>query len=94
METLSEVSAVVMDKTGTLTQGNFEVSGVHHAVMEEEKLLEYAAYAEAYSSHPISRSLIRAYGREPDASRISDAREEHGVIAEVTDGRLPSGTRS
>ena len=88
METLSEVSAVVMDKTGTLTQGNFEVSGVHHAVMEEEKLLEYAAYAEAYSSHPISRSLIRAYGREPDASRISDAREEsgHGVIAEV-DGR-------
>ena len=88
METLSEVSTVVMDKTGTLTQGNFEVSGVHHSTLEDEKLIEYAAHAEAYSSHPISRSLIRAYGREVDASRVSDVREEsgRGVIAKV-DGR-------
>ena len=88
METLSEVQTVVMDKTGTLTQGNFEVSGVHHSAIEESKLIEYAAHAEAYSSHPISRSLIRAYGREVDAARISDVREEsgRGVIAKV-DGR-------
>ena len=88
METLSEVRTVVLDKTGTLTQGNFEVSGVHHSVMEDEKLIEYAAHAEAFSSHPISRSLIRAYGREVDVSRISDVREEsgRGVIANV-DGR-------
>lgn len=88
METLSEVRTVVMDKTGTLTQGNFEVSGIHHSVMEDEKLLEYAAHAETYSSHPISRSLLRAYGRELDVSRISDVREEsgRGVIAKV-DGR-------
>ncbi len=88
METLSEVSAVVLDKTGTLTQGNFEVSGVHHSTLEDEKLIEYAAHAEAYSSHPISRSLIRAYGREVDAARVADVREEsgRGVIARV-DGR-------
>ena len=88
METLSEVSSVVLDKTGTLTQGNFEVSGVHHSSVENDKLIEYAAHAEIYSSHPISRSLIRAYGREPDAARVSDVREEsgRGVIAAV-DGR-------
>ncbi|MBQ3481686.1 MAG: cadmium-translocating P-type ATPase [Oscillospiraceae bacterium] len=88
METLSQVRTVVMDKTGTLTQGNFEVSGVHHSALEDDKLIEYAAHAEAYSSHPISRSLIRAYGREPDISRVCDVREEsgRGVIAKV-DGR-------
>ena len=88
METLSEVRTVVLDKTGTLTEGNFEVSGVHHSTIEDEKLIEYAAHAEVYSSHPISRSLIRAYGREPEASRVSDVREEsgRGVIAKV-DGR-------
>ncbi len=88
METLSEVRTVVLDKTGTLTEGNFEVSGVHHSTIEDAKLIEYAAHAEVYSSHPISRSLIRAYGREPEASRVSDVREEsgRGVIARV-DGR-------
>ena len=88
METLSEVRTVVLDKTGTLTEGNFEVSGVHHSTIEDEKLIEYAAHAEVYSSHPISRSLIRAYGRELEASRVSDVREEsgRGVIAKV-DGR-------
>ena len=88
METLSEVRTVVLDKTGTLTEGNFEVSGVHHSTIEDEKLIEYAAHAEIYSSHPISRSLVRAYGREPDAARVSDVREEsgRGVIARV-DGR-------
>ena len=88
METLSEVRTVVLDKTGTLTEGNFEVSGVHHSTIEDEKLIEYAAHAEIYSSHPISRSLVRAYGREPDAARVSDVREEsgRGVIAKV-DGR-------
>ena len=94
METLSEVRTVVLDKTGTLTQGNFEVSGVHHSSMEEEKLIEYAAHAEAYSSHPISRSLIRAYGREPDASRVSDVREEsgRGVIAKVDGHEVAVGS--
>ena len=88
METLSEVRTVVLDKTGTLTEGNFEVSGVHHSTIEDEKLIEYAAHAEIYSSHPISRSLVRAYGREPDEARVSDVREEsgRGVIAKV-DGR-------
>ena len=88
METLSEVRTVVLDKTGTLTEGNFEVSGVHHSTIEDEKLIEYAAHAEIYTSHPISRSLVRAYGREPDAARVSDVREEsgRGVIAKV-DGR-------
>ena len=88
METLSEVRTVVLDKTGTLTEGNFEVSGVHHSTIEDQKLIEYAAHAEIYSSHPISRSLVRAYGREPDAARVSDVREEsgRGVIARV-DGR-------
>ena len=88
METLSEVRTLVMDKTGTLTQGNFEVSGVHHAALEDEKLIELAAHAETYSTHPISRSLIRAYGREVDASRVGEVREisGQGLIAAV-DGR-------
>ena len=66
LETLSQVKTVVFDKTGTLTQGVFEVSGVHHNEMEDEKLLEYAALAECASSHPISKSLQRAYGKEID----------------------------
>ena len=88
METLAEVKTVVMDKTGTLTKGSFEVSGVHHSAMEDKKLVELAAHAEIYSTHPISRSLIRAYGNEPDAERVRDVREisGKGVVAKV-DGR-------
>ena len=94
METLSEVRTVVLDKTGTLTEGNFEVSGVHHSTIEDEKLIEYAAHAEVYSSHPISRSLVRAYGREPDAARVSDVREEsgRGVIARVDSREVAVGS--
>ena len=94
METLSEVRTVVMDKTGTLTEGNFEVSGVHHSTIEDQKLIEYAAHAEIYSSHPISRSLVRAYGREPDAARVSDVREEsgRGVIARVDSREVAVGS--
>ena len=88
LETLSQTKIVVFDKTGTLTQGVFEVCGVHHSEMENEALLEYAALAESASSHPISRSLQRAYGREIDRSRVSDIQElsGNGVIA-VVDGR-------
>ena len=94
METLSEVRTVVLDKTGTLTEGNFEVSGVHHSTIEDQKLIEYAAHAEIYSSHPISRSLVRAYGREPDAARVSDVREEsgRGVIARVDSREVAVGS--
>ena len=85
LEALSQAGIVVFDKTGTLTQGVFEVSGIHHSEMENEKLLEYAALAESASSHPISRSLQRAYGRELDRSRVSDIQEisGHGVTAKV-----------
>ena len=88
METLSQAKYVVFDKTGTLTQGVFEVSGVHHNEMKNKKLLEYAALAECASSHPISKSLQRAYGKEIDRSRVSDIQEisGHGIIAKV-DGR-------
>lgn len=88
METLSQAKYVVFDKTGTLTQGVFEVSGVHHNQMEEEKLLEYATLAECASSHPISKSLQKAYGKEIDRSRVQDIQEisGHGIIAKV-DGR-------
>ena len=89
LETLSQTKIVAFDKTGTLTQGVFEVSGIHHSEMENAKLLEYAALAEsASSSHPISKSLRKAYGREIDRSRVSDIREisGNGVIAKV-DGR-------
>ena len=88
METLSQAKYVVFDKTGTLTQGVFEVSGVHHNEMENKKLLEYAALAECASSHPISKSLQRAYGKEIDRSRVSDIQEisGHGIIAKL-DGR-------
>lgn len=76
--TLSQAKYVVFDKTGTLTQGVFEVSAVHHNEMEEKKLLEYAALAECASSHPISKSLQKAYGKEIDRSRVSDIKEISG----------------
>ena len=85
METLSKTKVVVFDKTGTLTKGVFEVRGIHHAKMEEAKVLEYAALAECASSHPISKSLKQAYGKEIDRSRVTDIEEisGHGIIAKV-----------
>ena len=78
METLAQVKTVAFDKTGTMTQGVFEVSGIHHSSMEESALLEYAALAESYSGHPISQSLRRAWGGEPDKNRVSDVTELSG----------------
>ena len=78
METLSQTKIVVFDKTGTLTQGVFEVNGVHHSTMDNARLLEYAALAECSSSHPISKSLQRAYGKEIDRSRVADIEEISG----------------
>ena len=87
LEALAYTKYVVFDKTGTMTQGVFEVSGIHHATMEEEKLIEYAALAECHSSHPISKSLQKAYGRQIDMNRVTDVQEisGHGVCA-VVDG--------
>ena len=87
LETLSQVKTVVFDKTGTLTQGVFEVSGVHHSEMENEKLLEYAALAECASSHPISKSLQRAYGKAIDRDRVRDIQEISGKgVSAAVDG--------
>ena len=88
LETLSQTKCVVFDKTGPLTEGVFEVSGIHHSTMENEKLLEYAALAESASSHPISRSLQRAYGKELDRARVTDIEElsGNGIVAKV-DGK-------
>lgn len=88
LETLAQTKYVVFDKTGTLTQGVFEVSAVHHSEMDNAKLLEYAALAECASSHPISKSLQKAYGKQIDRSRVSNIEEisGHGVTA-VVDGR-------
>lgn len=85
LEALSKADYVVFDKTGTLTQGVFEVKEIHHANMDEDKLLEYAALAENASSHPISKSLKRAYGKEIDRNRVSDIEEVsgHGIVAKV-----------
>jgi Cd2+/Zn2+-exporting ATPase len=85
LETLSQVDCVVFDKTGTLTQGVFEVTGIHHNNLDDELLLEYAVLAESSSSHPISKSLQRAYGKEIDRSRVTDIQEisGKGVIAKV-----------
>lgn len=85
LETLSMTKHVVFDKTGTMTQGVFEVSGVHHNEMETAKILEYAALAECYSNHPISKSLQRAYGKPVDKSRVTDVQEisGNGVTARV-----------
>ena len=93
LETLSRTKCVVFDKTGTLTQGVFEVNEVHHNEMDREKLLEYAALAESASSHPISRSLQRAYGREIDRSRVTDIREisGNGVTAMVDGIQVAAG---
>ena len=89
LEALSKTKYVVFDKTGTMTKGVFEVNGVHHNQIEKDKLLEYAALAEAYSSHPISKSLRKAYGKEIDESRIKDVEEigGNGVTARV-DGKM------
>lgn len=93
LETLSQTRIVVFDKTGTLTQGVFEVNGIHHNEMENAKLLEYAALAESASSHPISKSLQRAYGKEIDRSRVSDIQEisGNGVIAQVDGHTVAAG---
>ena len=93
LEALSESKYVVFDKTGTLTQGVFEVTGVHPSEMEEVKLLEYAALAECASSHPISKSLQKAYGREIDRSRVSDIEEisGHGIVAKVDGHAVAAG---
>ncbi len=93
LETLSQVKTVVFDKTGTITRGVFEVSGIHHCEMDEEKLIEYAALAECASSHPISQSLRRHYGKEPDRSRVTDIEEisGRGVLATVDGMRVAAG---
>ena len=93
LETLSQTRIVVFDKTGTLTQGVFEVNGIHHNEMEDSRLVEYAALAESASSHPISKSLQKAYGKEIDRSRVSDIREisGNGVIAKVDGLEVAAG---
>ena len=93
LETLSQTKIVVFDKTGTLTQGVFEVNGIHHNELEDAKLVEYAALAESASSHPISKSLQKAYGKEIDRSRVSDVREisGNGVIAKVDGVEVAAG---
>lgn len=93
MEVLSQAKYVVFDKTGTLTQGVFEVTAVHHNEMDEAELLEYAALAECFSSHPISKSLQNAYGKELDRSRVTDIQEVsgHGIIATVDGKEVAAG---
>ena len=93
LETLSQTRTVVFDKTGTLTQGVFEVNGIHHSEIDDAKLVEYAALAESASSHPISKSLQKAYGRPIDRSRVSDIQElsGNGVIAKVDGHSVAAG---
>jgi len=93
LETLSKVKTVVFDKTGTLTKGTFEVVGVHHSEMENEELLYFAAHAESASSHPISKSIQSAYGKEIDRSKVSDIEEisGHGIVAMVDDRKVAIG---
>ena len=93
LETLAQTKYVVFDKTGTMTQGVFEVSGIHHNEMPDEKLLEYAALAECSSSHPISKSLQKAYGKPVDRNRVSDIEEisGNGVIAKVDGVSVAAG---
>lgn len=95
LEFLSKTKVVVFDKTGTLTQGVFEVNGIHHNEIEDARLIEYAALAESASSHPISKSLQRAYGKEPDRSRVSDIQEisGNGVIAKVDGIEVAAGNK-
>ncbi len=93
LETLSRVKYIVFDKTGTMTKGVFEVAGIHHNELENEKLIEYAALAESYSSHPISKSLLVAYGKPADKSRVTDLEEisGHGVTAKVDGVSVAAG---
>ncbi len=93
LEALSDAKYLVFDKTGTLTQGVFEVTAVHHSTLEEAQLLEYAALAECASSHPISKSLQKAYGKEIDRSRVSDIEEisGHGITATVDGHAVAAG---
>ena len=93
METLSKTKYVVFDKTGTLTKGVFEVTAIHHNEMDEKKLLEYAALAECASSHPISKSLQKAYGQEIERNRVSDIQEisGHGVVTKVDGHEVAAG---
>ena len=93
LEILSQTKYVVFDKTGTMTKGVFEVNGIHHSTIDNEKLLEYAALAESASSHPISRSLQRAYGKEIDRTRVSDIQEisGNGVTAKVDSVKVAAG---
>lgn len=93
LETMSRTKYVVFDKTGTLTQGVFAVNGIHHHAMEEETLVEYAALAESASSHPISKSLQQAYGKEIDTGRVEDVQEisGNGVIARVDGHEVAAG---
>lgn len=93
LETLAQTKYVVFDKTGTMTQGVFEVSGIHHNEMPDEKLLEYAALAECSSSHPISKSLQKAYGKPIDRNRVTDIEEisGNGVIAKVDGVSVAAG---
>ena len=95
LETLASVRTLVFDKTGTITKGNFEVSGVHHAAMPRERFLEIAAHIEGHSSHPISQSLRKAYGGEIDLSRVSEVEEisGHGVIGKVDGIPVAAGNR-
>ena len=93
LEMLSRTKTVVFDKTGTLTQGVFEVVAVHHATMDEHKLIELAAHIESYSTHPISRSLQKAYGMDADRSRVTDVEEisGHGVVGKVDGMTVAAG---
>ncbi len=93
MEAFANVKTVVFDKTGTVTKGSFEVLGVHHGTYADEKIIEYAALAECYSDHPISGSLKRVYGKEPDRNRVGDVKElsGYGVIAKVDDKEITAG---
>lgn len=93
LETLSKTDYIVFDKTGTLTQGVFEVNGIHHSEISNEKLIEYAALAESASSHPISKSLQRAYGKQIDRNRVTDVQEisGNGVIAKVDGVEVAAG---
>ena len=93
LEALSNVKRVVFDKTGTLTMGSFEVSSVHHGTISDEAIMEYAALAESASSHPISRSLMRAFGKHIDRSRVTDIKEISGQgITALVDGiRVAAG---
>lgn len=87
MEALSKTKTVVLDKTGTLTQGVFRVTGIYENTIEPEQLIEYAALAECASSHPITKGLLEAYGKEPDRSRVGNIKEISGNgVTAVVDG--------